>query len=134
MKNLQPLYLIFLCIIIIIIITTFSDASTYVSFSDAKSLHTSGKISNVHVVGKLNKNLMNKVVGIKNSIDNLSFSFEMIDENGMIENVFYGNPMPPDFLLSDQLVVIGSYNENHFLAKEILLKCPSKYTENNIKI
>ena len=58
----------------------------------------------------------------------------MIDENGTIENVFYGEPMPPDFILSDQIVVIGSYNENNFIAKEILLKCPSKYTEDKIKI
>jgi cytochrome c-type biogenesis protein CcmE len=42
--------------------------------------------------------------------------------------------MPPDFLLSEQIVVIGSYNEESFIANEILLKCPSKYTENNIKL
>ena len=42
--------------------------------------------------------------------------------------------MHPDFLLSEQIVVIGSYNEEKFIANEILLKCPSKYTENNIKL
>ena len=134
MKNLQPLYLVFLSIIIIIIITTFGDASTYVTFSDAKSLYDAGKKSSIHVVGKLNKNFQNEVVGVKKSSNKLSFSFEMIDENGTIENVFYGEPMPPDFILSDQIVVIGSYNENNFIAKEILLKCPSKYTEDKIKI
>ena len=134
MKNLKPLYLVFLSIIIIIIITTFGDASTYVTFSDAKSLYNAGKRSPIHVVGKLNKNLQNEVVGIKKSNNKLSFSFEMIDENGAVEKVFYGEPMPPDFILSDQVVVIGSYQEEHFVASEILLKCPSKYTEDNIKI
>jgi cytochrome c-type biogenesis protein CcmE len=42
--------------------------------------------------------------------------------------------MPPDFLLSEQIVVIGGYENNKFVANEILLKCPSKYTEEDIKI
>ena len=134
MKNLFPIYLIFLSITIIIVISTFADASTYVSFSDAKSLYSVGKKSPIHVVGRLMKNEENQVIGIKKSDDNLSFSFEMIDEEGTIENVFYGEPMPPDFILSDQVVVIGSYNDKRFIAKEILLKCPSKYTEDQVNI
>ena len=134
MKNLFPISLIFLSITIIIVISTFADASTYVSFSDAKSLYSVGKKSPIHVVGRLIKNEENKVIGIKKSDDNLSFSFEMIDEEGTIENVFYGEPMPPDFILSDQVVVIGSYNDKRFIAKEILLKCPSKYTEDQVNI
>ena len=134
MKNLFPIYLIFLSIAIIIVISTFADASTYVSFSDAKSLYSIGKKSPIHVVGRLIKNEKNQVIGIKKSDDNLSFSFEMIDEEGTIENVFYGEPMPPDFILSDQVVVIGSYNDKRFIAKEILLKCPSKYTEDQVNI
>ena len=134
MKNLFPIYLIFLSITIIIVISTFADASTYVSFSDAKSLYSVGKKSPIHVVGRLIKNEKNQVIGIKKSDDNLSFSFEMIDEEGTIENVFYGEPMPPDFILSDQVVVIGSYNDKSFIAKEILLKCPSKYTEDQVNI
>ena len=119
---------------IIIIITTFGDASTYVSFSEAKSLYSSGNFSKIHVVGKLNKNSNDKIIGIKKGDDMLSFTFEMVDEKGKKENVFYGEPMPPDFLLSEQIVVIGSYNNNQFIADEILLKCPSKYTEDNVKI
>ena len=134
MKNLFPIYLVFLSISIIIVISTFADASTYVSFSDAKSLYSVGKKSPIHVVGRLIKNEKNQVIGIKKSDDNLSFSFEMIDEEGTIENVFYGEPMPPDFILSDQVVVIGSYNDKRFIAKEILLKCPSKYTEDQVNI
>ena len=134
MKNLFPIYLIFLSITIIIVISTFADASTYVSFSDAKSLYSVGKKSPIHVVGRLIKNEENQVIGIKKSDDNLSFSFEMMDEEGIIENVFYGEPMPPDFILSDQVVVIGSYNDKRFIAKEILLKCPSKYTEDQVNI
>ena len=134
MKNTSALSLVFISIMINIIITTFGDASTYVSFSEAKSLYSSGNFSKIHVVGKLNKNSNDKIIGIKKGDDMLSFTFEMVDEKGKKENVFYGEPMPPDFLLSEQIVVIGSYNNNQFIADEILLKCPSKYTEDNVKI
>ena len=134
MKNTSALSLVFISIMIIIIITTFGDASTYVSFSEAKSLYSSGNFSKIHVVGKLNKNSNDKIIGIKKGDDMLSFTFEMVDEKGKKENVFYGEPMPPDFLLSEQIVVIGSYNNNQFIADEILFKCPSKYTEDNVKI
>ncbi len=134
MKNTSALSLVFISIMIIIIITTFGDASTYVSFSEANSLYSSGNFSKIHVVGKLNKSPKDKIIGIKKGDDMLSFTFEMVDEKGKKENVFYGEPMPPDFLLSEQIVVIGSYNNNQFIANEILLKCPSKYTEDNVKI
>ena len=134
MKNSNAISIVVISIIVIIIITTFADASTYVSFSEAKSMHNAGNTSKIHVVGKLNKNGKNEIEGLNNSENRLSFSFDMIDEKGKKENVFYGEPMPPDFLLSEQIVVIGSYDSERFVANEILLKCPSKYTENNIKM
>ena len=134
MKNSSAILIVFISIVIIIIISTFGDASTYVTFSKAKDVYESGSMSKFHVVGTLNKNDSNKIEGIKNSPDQLSFTFEMIDEEGYIESVFFGEPMPPDFLLSEQVVVIGGYENNTFIADDILLKCPSKYTEENIKI
>ena len=134
MKNSSAISIVFISIVIIIIVSTFGDASTYVTFSKAKDVYESGSMSKFHVVGTLNKNDNNKIEGIKNSPDQLSFTFEMIDEDGYKESVFFGEPMPPDFLLSEQVVVIGGYENNTFIADDILLKCPSKYTEENIKI
>ena len=134
MKNSSAISIVFISILIIIIVSTFGDASTYVTFSKAKDVYESGSMSKFHVVGTLNKNNNNKIEGIKNSPDQLSFTFEMIDEDGYKESVFFGEPMPPDFLLSEQVVVIGGYENNTFIADDILLKCPSKYTEENIKI
>ena len=134
MKNSSAIAIVFISIVIIIIVSTFGDASTYVTFSKAKDVYESGSISKFHVVGTLNKNDNNKIEGIRNSPDQLSFTFEMIDEDGYKESVFFGEPMPPDFLLSEQVVVIGGYVNNTFIADDILLKCPSKYTEENIKI
>tara|TARA_Y100000768_G_scaffold375429_1_gene346226 strand:+ start:799 stop:1206 length:408 start_codon:yes stop_codon:yes gene_type:complete len=134
MKNSSAIAIVFISIVIIIIVSTFGDASTYVTFSKAKDVYESGSMSKFHVVGTLNKDDNSKIEGIKNSPDQLSFTFEMIDEDGYKESVFFGEPMPPDFLLSEQVVVIGGYENNTFIADDILLKCPSKYTEENIKI
>ena len=134
MKNTSALSIVFISIIVIIIISTFGDASTYVTFSKAKDVYESGSLTKFHVVGKLNKDEDNNIQGLMKSDDKMSFTFQMIDEDGMKEKVFYGEPMPPDFLLSEQVVVIGGYENNTFVADDILLKCPSKYTEENIKI
>ena len=134
MKNTSAISIVFISVIVIIIISTFGDASTYVTFSKAKDVYESGSLTKFHVVGKLNKDEDNKIQGLMKSDDKMSFTFQMIDEDGMKEKVFYGEPMPPDFLLSEQVVVIGGYENNTFVADDILLKCPSKYTEENIKI
>tara|TARA_Y100001960_G_scaffold52224_1_gene53295 strand:- start:310 stop:714 length:405 start_codon:yes stop_codon:yes gene_type:complete len=134
MKNTSAISIVFVSIMVIIIISTFGDASTYVTFSKAKDVYQSGSLTKFHVVGKLNKDEDNNIEGLMKSDDKMSFTFQMIDEDGMKEKVFYGEPMPPDFLLSEQVVVIGGYENNTFIADDILLKCPSKYTEENIKI
>ena len=134
MKNTSAISIVFISIIVIIIISTFGDASTYVTFSKAKDVYESGSLTKFHVVGKLNKDEDNNIQGLMKSDDKMSFTFQMIDEDRMKEKVFYGKPMPPDFLLSEQVVVIGGYENNTFVADDILLKCPSKYTEENIKI
>ena len=134
MNNTSAISIVFISIIVIIIISTFGDASTYVTFSKAKDVYESGSLTKFHVVGKLNKDEDNNIQGLMKSDDKMSFTFQMIDEDGMKEKVFYGEPMPPDFLLSEQVVVIGGYENNTFVADDILLKCPSKYTEENIKI
>ena len=134
MKNSSAIFIVFISVVVIIIISTFGDASTYVSFNKAKDMYESGSMSKFHVVGKLNKDQNNRILGFTNGENMLSFTFEMIDEEGKKESVFYGEPMPPDFLLSEQVVVIGGYENNKFVANEILLKCPSKYAEEDIKI
>ena len=85
MKNSHAISIVFISIVIIIIITTFGDASTYVSFSEARSMYNIGNSSKIHVVGQLNKNENNEIQGLMNSKNKLSFSFDMIDENGKIE-------------------------------------------------
>lgn len=116
-----------------ILIITAGDASTYVDFSQAQQLASGGNTTPIHVVGQLKKDDAGHVVGLEKSADNLSFSFVLIDENKKEQKVFYNEPMPADLLRSEKVVVIGSYNNDQFVAKKILLKCPSKYQEQKLK-
>lgn len=132
MKKSHILAIIVIAAAIGIIITTAGDASTYVDFSQAYQMASNGNDNSIHVVGQLKKDANGHVVGLKNASDNLSFSFIMVDENGKEQDVFYNEPMPPDFIRSENVVVIGGYQGEHFVANKILLKCPSKYQEQKV--
>jgi cytochrome c-type biogenesis protein CcmE len=112
-----------------IIITSAGDASTYVTFDQARELANSGNPGSLHVVGELKKDSEGHVVGISRGKDMVSFSFVMVDDNGMEQQVQYNQPMPADFTKSEKVVVVGSYHDDTFIANKILLKCPSKYQE-----
>ena len=132
MKKSHILAIVVIAVAIAIIIATAGDASTYVNFSQAYQMAQTGNNKSIHVVGQLKKDVDGHVIGLENTADNLSFSFIMIDENGKEQNVFYNEPMPPDFIRSENVVVIGGYQGDHFVADKILLKCPSKYQEQKV--
>jgi len=134
MKKTHIIGLGVIAVAVFIVISLMGDASTYVAFKDAKELADAGKGKKVHVVGHLQKDASGNVVGIEEGADKVSFSFVMVDNNGDMEKVFYNNPMPPDFMRSEQVVIIGKYNQSHFVASEILLKCPSKYQEEGVQV
>jgi cytochrome c-type biogenesis protein CcmE len=57
----------------------------------------------------------------------------MVDEKGKESKVVYHNPEPTDFDRSEKIVIVGKMDGDHFEASKILLKCPSKYTDNQVK-
>ena len=116
-----------------ILVLTAGDASTYVDFNQAEQLASGGNSTPIHVVGQLKKDSSGNIIGLEKSIDNLSFSFILIDEKQKELKVYYNEPMPADFLRSEKVVVIGGYKNDQFVAKKILLKCPSKYREQKLK-
>lgn len=134
MKKTHILGIIVIAVAIIVIISTAGDASAYVNFEDALEMYEDGNKNKIHVVGSLKKDTSGEVVGIQSSPDMLSFKFTMIDENNVEQVVFHPNPMPTDFLRSEQVVVVGGYENNKFVADKILLKCPSKYQEEGINV
>lgn len=129
MKTKHILSIIVIAIAIVIVISMTGDASSYVTFTEAKQLTEKGYQNNIHVVGVLPKSGSGEVLGIEESPDKLSFKFDMIDEKGFREKVLFANPIPTDFTRSEQVVIVGSYSGDSFIAEKILLKCPSKYQE-----
>ena len=134
MKKSHILILVVIAAAIAIIVSTAGDASTYVTFDQAQAMWTSGNKKEIHVVGELKKDANGHIIGIEEGNDRVSFSFLMVDDNGREQKVTYNQPMPADFTRSEKVVVIGSYVDSNFIASKILLKCPSKYQEQNVNV
>ena len=129
MKKKYIAAIVIIAVAITMIVSMAGDASTYVSFEEAKTLSEKGFKKSIHVVGELPKTAGGEVVGIQESPDKLSFKFELIDENGIKQQVLFAEPIPTDFTRSEQVVIVGAYQGEKFVADKILLKCPSKYQE-----
>lgn len=126
MKTIHIIGILFVIAIIAVVITTFSDASTYVDFATAEKHE--GK--EFHVIGTLN---LEKEITYDASVDANRFSFYMIDDQGVEKKVTYFDAKPQDFEKSEKVVVIGKMEENgEFTASSLLLKCPSKYNEDDV--
>jgi cytochrome c-type biogenesis protein CcmE len=134
MKKSHILMIVVIAAAIGVIISTAGDASSYVTFDEAMELSTAGSKKEIHVVGELKKDGAGNVIGIEEGADKVSFTFVMIDDKGKEQKVYYNQPMPADFQRSEKVVVVGSYSGDSFQAKKILLKCPSKYQEQNVNV
>jgi cytochrome c-type biogenesis protein CcmE len=134
MKKSHILIIVVIAAAIGILVSTAGDASTYVGFGEAYEMATAGNRKDIHVVGELTKDAAGNVIGIEQGVDKVSFSFVLVDENGRKQKVEYKEPMPQDFTKSEKVVVIGRYEGEVFRASKILLKCPSKYQEQNVTV
>jgi cytochrome c-type biogenesis protein CcmE len=133
MKKTHIIGIVVIAIAIAIIISTAGDAGSYVTFSEAKSISDKKIDKMVHVVGELPKTEAGEIVGMDES-DKLSFTFELIDEDKNKCRVYYNEPKPVDFERSEKVVVVGQMSGDVFVADKILMKCPSKYVEDEIKV
>ena len=60
-----------------------------------------------------------------------TFRFRMADELGNEREVHYRNTKPANFEEAERLVIEGHAEGEIFVAERILVKCPSKYNEQN---
>ncbi|BDD05975.1 cytochrome c maturation protein CcmE domain-containing protein [Aureibacter tunicatorum] len=132
MKKIHIFGIVVIAIAISLIVSTLGNTSSYVNFQRAKEVAEAGNNKEMHVVGQLKKNASGEVVGIKVNPDKVSFSFIMVDNDGEEQKVYYNEPMPTDFYRTEQVVVIGGFKGETFLANKILMKCPSKYQETTV--
>ncbi|MFA6083010.1 cytochrome c maturation protein CcmE [Mucilaginibacter sp.] len=126
MKKSSILGIVVIAIAIAVIISTYSNTSTYGSFNDAKESK-----SELHVVGHLNKQ---KELFYDATKDANYFSFYMKDNKGEECKVIFTGTKPQDFERSEQIVLTGQMQGKEFHASKILTKCPSKYTQDKVEI
>ncbi|HYK77206.1 MAG TPA: cytochrome c maturation protein CcmE [Daejeonella sp.] len=126
MKKSSIIGIVLIAIAICVIISTYADSSTYGTFSDAKT-----EQSELHVVGQLNKE---KQLIYNPQQDANYFAFFMKDNNGLECKVVFNGSKPQDFERSEQIVLTGKMVGNEFHASKILMKCPSKYTNDQIEV
>lgn len=124
MKKSSILGLIVIAIAIAVIICTYSNTSTYGSFNDARKT-----TSELHIIGHLDKQKELYYNAVK---DANYFSFFVKDNKGQECKVVFIGTKPQDFEKSEQIVLTGQMIGNEFHASKILMKCPSKYTQDKV--
>ncbi len=101
---------------------SFQDSLTpYVSIAQAK---------------KMNKTVQLKGERVDNGyfdVEKNKFRFKLKDENGEVLQVIFDGAKPGNFDQATHVVCIGKYENGIFHAKDILVKCPSKYQEEGIE-
>lgn len=122
MKSTHIVLLLVVAVLIGGIISTFQDASTYVNFQTAER----------------NLGETYTVVGELNLEEEISFDpkttllrFTAVDDSGSQRIVYYNSPKPTDFERSEKITMKGFATDTAFIASEVLMKCPSKYNEQN---
>lgn len=102
------------------------DLTTYTTFSQAAQMGHKVKIA-----GQLAKD---KEMIYNPQVDPNHFTFFVTDNEGQEMKVVLNAAKPQDFELSEQIVITGRMKEDAFYATDLLMKCPSKYKDEEIKI
>ena len=120
-------YIIGLTVIVAAIIlasVSFKDnLKQYVSIPEAKKTFV-----DVQVKGSLD---LDK---IRYDLDSQLLMFTLTDENGEELPVVYSGLKPGNFEQAKEVFAIGKYDGKKFTADKLLIKCPSKYTEEGEQI
>ncbi len=126
MKKLHIIALILIAVAIAGIAISASNYTSYEGFAVANQHE--GKI--YKIVGDLDKS--QDMIYNPEENPNL-FTFHMLDKEGISQKVVYSDAKPQDFERSEQLVVTGKSEDGVFYTDQILMKCPSKYVEDEIE-
>lgn len=127
MKKTHIIGLIAVALAIGVLMSVSGDMGTYSNFQTAMEQPD----RNHQIVGYLAKD---KPMTYDPEVDANLFSFYMKDKKGMEKKVAYIGTKPQDFERSEELVLTGTMKGDDFVATDMLMKCPSKYTEEEIQL
>lgn len=126
MKKSHIIAIVLVAAAIGILISASSDVTTYANFTQAAQ---SGE--KVKLVGQLVKD---KPVEYNPEVDANFLSFWLKDDAGQVRQVVLHAGKPQDFERSEQIVLTGQMANDRFEASDMLLKCPSKYNDQEIYV
>lgn len=126
MKKIHIVGIVMVVTAIVLLTTAIKDTTTYATFEDALNSGTRVKIA-----GQLS---IDKEMVYQPEINPDLFTFYIKDRNGEEKKVVLQAARPQDFELSEQIVVTGEMRGDEFWASDMLLKCPSKYKDEEIYI
>ncbi|SRR5690606_30064879 len=126
MKKSSIILMVIIAIAIAMIIVIYTDSSTYSTFTEAREKQTE-----LYVVGVLNKEKELIYDPIK---DPNHFSFFMYDKDSVECQIVFNGAKPQDIERSEQIVLTGKMEGRVFHASKILMKCPSKYNQDEMEV
>ena len=121
MKKVHIIAIVLIIIAVGVLFMASNDIATYSTFDQA--VQTGKKVK---VAGQLMKEKDMFYDPIK---DPNYFSFHLKDIEGNEKKVILLSSKPQDFEMSEQLVLTGKMNGDDFVATDMLMKCPSKYKD-----
>lgn len=120
MKKFHIIGILVIALAIGVIVSLVFTTDQYKTFKDADQ---SGK-AKVTIIGEMDEAAKEKIeVGPNN------FAFFMTDKNGETRKVVVNEPMPTDFERAESITVTGKMEGDQFVASHVLMKCPSKYKD-----
>ncbi|MFQ5447075.1 MAG: cytochrome c maturation protein CcmE [Saprospiraceae bacterium] len=126
MKKIYIVAIVMIAIAIALLTNAAGDMSTYSTFKDAAN---GG--NQVRIAGQLAKD---KEMYYNPEEDPNYFTFFVRDNEGEEKKVVLHGAKPKDFEMSEQIVVTGRVDGDEFIASDILMKCPSKYKDEEVQI
>ncbi|MBK8557916.1 MAG: cytochrome c maturation protein CcmE [Lewinellaceae bacterium] len=126
MKKSQLIAIVVVAVAIGVLTSASRDVTTYANFSSAAK---SGEA--VKLVGQLVKD---QPIEYNPEKDPNYMSFYLRDDAGEVRKVVLHAGKPQDFERSEQVVLTGAMKEGVFDASDMLLKCPSKYKDQEVYI
>ena len=124
MKKVYILAGIMIAVAISLFVMAQDDLSTYSNISEAVATG-----DRVKIAGQLAKDMEMLYDPVQ---DPNMFTFYIRDNEGTTQKVVLLQPKPQDFELSEQVVLTGRMQEGAFVATDVLMKCPSKYKDEEI--
>ncbi len=126
MKKSHLLAIVVVAVAIGILISASKDVTTYANFNQAAKSD-----DKVKLVGQLVKD---RPVEYDPAKDPNFMTFYVKDDAGEIRRVELRAAKPQDFERSESIVLTGQMKGDTFAASDMLLKCPSKYKDQEIYV